>query len=216
LEKCEKIDTKKLPFIIDDIVEIEESSFKFSIENSVAETFKFKEGTLILLEVKNRFPDDLEKEIYITLNKTMNFYQLYEERYKIIKNVRVMFFYDAIPKKSYDKALEKILNNFFKHKVEMSKKIQFQFVFITSSYLAFNFKNLKDKIDDLENEVKDLKEILASNVKNLEKKIDSLSKIESEIAILKNENLALKEKLINQQENTEKTKINGKNSKHKK
>ena len=36
-------------------------------------------------------------------------------------------------------------------------KLQFQFIFIISSYLAYNFKYLKDKTDDLENKYQELK-----------------------------------------------------------
>ena len=97
LEKEAKLDIEKLPFIIDDMVEIQggEFNFKFLENNNI---LKFNEKTLILLEVKNRFPDDLEKEINILLSKTMSFHQLYEERFKEIKNIRIMFFCDAIPK----------------------------------------------------------------------------------------------------------------------
>ena len=88
-----------------------------------------------------------------------------------------MFFYDAIPKYNYDKELLKTINNFFQGKSEIRKKIHFQFVFITSSYLAFNFKNLKDKIDELENEISSLK------VKNtgLETKVKSLTEKNSNL-----------------------------------
>ena len=50
-------------------------------------------------------------------------------------------------------------------------------MFITSSYLAFNFKNLKDKIDELENEISSLK------VKNtgLETKVKSLTEKNSNL-----------------------------------
>ena len=36
-------------------------------------------------------------------------------------------------------------------------KLQFQFIFIISSYLAYNFKYLKDKTGDLENKYRELK-----------------------------------------------------------
>ena len=97
------------------MVEIQgdEFDFKFLENNNI---LKFNEKTLILLEVKNRFPDDLEKEINILLSKTMSFHQLYEERFKEIKDIRIMFFYDAIPKYNYDKELLKTINNFFSRK----------------------------------------------------------------------------------------------------
>ena len=176
VEKEAKLDIEKLPFIIDDIVEIKGDKFNFEIlENT--NILKFDEKTLILLEVKNRFPDDLAKEINILLGKTISFHQLYEERFKNIKNIRVMFFYDAIPKYNYDEELLKIINHFFQDKSEIREKIQFQFIFITSSYLAFNFKNLKDRIDELEKEISFLKE----KNSNLEKNVKELFLVAAEI-----------------------------------
>jgi len=213
LEKEAKLDIEKLPFIIDDMVEIQggEFNFKFLENNNI---LKFNEKTLILLEVKNRFPDDLEKEINILLSKTMSFHQLYEARFKEIKNIRIMFFYDAIPKYNYDEELLKTINHFFKGKSEIRKKIQFQFVFITSSYLAFNFKNLKDKIDVLENEISSLKaksavlteknSNLETNVKDLtlvvnelRKKVNELYQFRLDNENLNKENKDLKRKLFN-------------------
>ena len=168
-EKKAELNIEKLPFIIDDIVEIKRNKFDFEIlENN--NVLKFDENTLILLEVKNRFPDDLAKEINILLSKTMIFHQLYEERFKNMKNIRIIFFYDAIPKYNYNEELLKIINHFFQDKREIREKILFQFIFITSSYLAFNFKNINERIDELEKEVSFLKEKnsnLETNVKAL-------------------------------------------------
>jgi len=41
----------------------------------------------------------------------------------------------------------------------IKNKIQFQFIFITYSYLSYNFKYLKDKTGDLENKYRELKKI---------------------------------------------------------
>ena len=237
LEKSEKIFKKNIPFIIDDTVEYFGNSFNFAIENKNDDHLIFDEGTMILLEVKNRFPDNLEKEINIILNKTLNFYQLYEERYKNIEKLRIIFFYDDIPKKNYDKALLKIINNFFIPKAAIREKIQFQFIFITSSYLAFNFRYLKDKIEYLEktlkennskfeNEIKELKEKnskieskfndFSLTIKELLKKVEQ---IELENKNLKIENKLLKNKLSaqnNQYGKYGKNQINEKNGKNKK
>lgn len=237
LEKSEKIFIKNLPFIIDATVEYYGNSFNFAIENKNDDHLIFDEGTIILLEVKNRFPDNLEKEINIILNKTLNFYQLYEERYKNIEKLRIIFFYDDIPKKNYDKAVLKIINNFFIPKTAIREKIQFQFIFITSSYLAFNFRYLKDKIEYLEktlkennskfeNEIKELKEKnskieskfndFSLTIKELTKKVEQ---IELENTNLKIENKLLKNKLSaqnNQYGKYGKNKINEKNGKNKK
>ena len=227
LEKKAEFNVEKLPFIIDDIVEIKGNRFDFEILENI-NILKFDENTLILLEVKNRFPDDLAKEINILLGKTISFHQLYEERFKNIKNIRVMFFYDAIPKYNYDEELLKIINHFFQDKSEIREKIQFQFIFITSSYLAFNFKNLKDRIDELEKEISFLKEKNSNLEKNVEdltlvvtqlrQKVDELYQFKLDNEKLIKENTDLKRKLQNKNK-TEKNnkfgnnKINGKNGK---
>ena len=227
LEKKAEFNVEKLPFIIDDIVEIKGNRFDFEILENI-NILKFDENTLILLEVKNRFPDDLAKEINILLGKTISFHQLYEERFKNIKNIRVMFFYDAIPKYNYDEELLKIINHFFQDKSEIREKIQFQFIFITSSYLAFNFKNLKDRIDELEKEISFLKEKNSNLEKNVEdltlvvtqlrQKVDELYQFKLDNEKLIKENTDLKRKLQNKNI-TEKNnkfgnnKINGKNGK---
>ena len=194
MEKAEKIVTKHLPFIIDDTVEFLDNSFNFSIENKDANQLLFDKGTIILLEVKNRFPDNLEKEINIILNKTLNFYQLYEERYKNIEKLRIIFFYDAIPKKNYDKSLLKIINNFFINKDQIRDKIQFQFIFITSSYIAFNYRYLKDKIEDLERTIKENNSKFQNEVNELK---DKNSKLENEVNELKNKNSKFENELSN-------------------
>ena len=66
-----------------------------------------------------------------------------------------MFFYNALPKKNYDDILSKTVKGYFGRN-NIKNKIRFQFIFITSSYLAYNFKYLKDKTEDLENKYQEL------------------------------------------------------------
>ena len=50
------------------------------------------------------------------LSKAEIFYELFSERFQNIQKVKILFFYDVIPKECYDKKLKKILNEFFEGK----------------------------------------------------------------------------------------------------
>ena len=95
----------------------------------------------MLIEVKNRFPEkkELEQEIRIACSKAWTFYDFYIEKYQNMKKIRIMFFYDSIPMKNYGDILFNTMKNYFKRDEELQKKMQFQFIFVTSSYLAYNF-----------------------------------------------------------------------------
>ena len=197
-----KID--EFPFIIDDIAEIDNfksPNFKFYAENN--HIIKIDKNTLIFIEVKNKFPEaeDFNYQVRKICNKTISFSQLYAERYENIKKIKIMFFYDAVPKKSYEEKVLPILENIF-GKNEIKNKIQFQFIFITSSYLAYNFKNMKDRIGVLENSFNALKlkvEILENENKALKVKIEDLEKdnksLKNDNKLLKNDNKTFKSKI---------------------
>ena len=151
-----EINLNELPFIIDDILEIQSKKFCFTAENS--KFISLKKKTLLLFEVKNRFPEDdkLVNEIQISLSKSMTFYHLYEERFPDIQKLRIMFFYSVIPKKNYENILVETIEKFFGENA-IKNKIQIQFIFITSSYLAYNFKTLKDDLKNIKDELGSLK-----------------------------------------------------------
>ena len=152
-----EINLNELPFIIDDILEIQSKKFCFTAENS--KFISLKKKTLLLFEVKNRFPEDdkLVNEIQISLSKSMTFYHLYEERFPDIQKLRIMFFYSVIPKKNYENILVESIEKFFGENA-IKNKIQIQFIFITSSYLAYNFKTLKDELGSLKRKYQDLED----------------------------------------------------------
>ena len=98
---------------MDDILETDNSKFDFTIQNN--DCIQFKENPLVLLEVKNRFPGAshtsfkkvIEKDLK---NELLDFYELYNERFKDIKKIRIILFYDIILKNNYDN----VLSNKFK------------------------------------------------------------------------------------------------------
>ena len=73
-------------------------------------------------------------------------------------------------KKNYEDRVLRILESIYGNN-EIKNKIQFQFIFITSSYLAVNFKNLKDT---LENKITELNKKFESKIGKLESKLDKL------------------------------------------
>ena len=98
-----------------------------------------------------------------------------------------MFFYNAVPKKSYETKIFPILENIFGNN-KIKNKIQFQFIFITSSYLAYNFKNMKDRINILENSSNEQK----SKIEDLQKDNNAFK---SEVEELKKDNRSLKKRI---------------------
>ena len=68
-----------------------------------------------------------------------------------------MFFYNVIPKKNYENILVETIEKYFRENA-IKNKIQFQFIFITSSYLAYNFKNIKDELGSLKRKYQELED----------------------------------------------------------
>ena len=157
LEKKKSIKIEQLPLIIDDILDIEDSAFKYTAQNS--KSIEFGAKTLFLLEVKNKFPEleNAEKELFNVFNKAMTFYQLYKERFSDIKEIKIIFFYGSVIKKNYDEILNKSIRRYFSKKANKKYKFQFQFIFFTSSYLSFNYQYLNQRIDILAKEIRMLK-----------------------------------------------------------
>ena len=189
-KKDYEIKIDELPFIIDYMAEIDNlvsPNFKFYAEND--NKIKIDKNTLIFIEVKNKFPEtyDFNYQVRKICNKTVSFSQLYGERYENITKIKIMFFYNAVPKKSYETKVLPILENIFGNN-KIKNKIQFQFIFITSSYLAYNFKNMKDRIDILENSSNEIK----SKIEDLQKDNNAFK---SEVEELKNDNRSLKKRI---------------------
>ena len=189
-KKDYEIKIDELPFIIDNMAEIDNlvsPNFKFYAECD--NKIKIDKNTLIFIEVKNKFPEtyDFNYQVRKICNKTVSFSQLYGERYENITKIKIMFFYNAVPKKSYESKVLPILENIFGNN-KIKNKIQFQFIFITSSYLAYNFKNMKDRIDILENSSNEHK----SKIEDLQKDNNAFK---SEVEELKNDNRSLKKRI---------------------
>ena len=188
LQRKESLEIKDLPFIVDDILEADNSKFDFTIQNN--DCIQFNENSLVLLEVKNRFPGtmkatskeniekDLKNELIILCDKVLAFYELYNERYEEIKKIRIILFYDVIPKTGYDIILSNTFKQYFNKEglIDIKNKIQFQFTFILSSYFAYTIQNLSEKINLLEMEIIENKSEMESLKSNLLKIINEQKK----------------------------------------
>ena len=95
-EKEQILELKELPFINEDIVKNHNNNFKFQASDNA---ITFNKNSLILLEIKNRFPsndpknkESLERVMDSILDKVIIFYDIYKERFPDIKKVKLIFF----------------------------------------------------------------------------------------------------------------------------
>ena len=174
-----------LPFIVDDIYESDNSNFDFKKQKN--NYIQFKEKSLVLLEVKNRLPEtsydssekeiiekELKSELINLCDKVVAFYELYNEIFKDITKIRVILFYDLIPKNNYDEILSYVFKQYFVkgRLINIKNKIQLQCTFIISSYFAYTIKNFIDKTNLLELKINENKSKIESLKEKLQKIIE--------------------------------------------
>ena len=205
LPKQETLKIKDLPFIVDDIFEADNSEFDFSIQNN--DYIQFTSNSLILLEVKNRFPGtnydstqnqidkELKSELINLCDKILAFYELYNERFEITK-ILIILFYDVIPKSNYDRVLSNVFKHYFYNKrlEEIRNKIQFQCTFIISSYFAYTIKNFIDKTNALELKINE-------NERKLKNEIDEMASLKEKFQKIEKDNIYFKNIINNYQNN---------------
>ena len=185
LLKEEVLIINDLPFIVDDIYESDNSNFDFKKQKN--NYIQFKEKSLVLLEVKNRLPEtsydssekeiiekELKSELINLCDKVVAFYELYNEIFKDITKIRVILFYDLIPKNNYDEILSYVFKQYFVkgRLINIKNKIQLQCTFIISSYFAYTIKNFIDKTNLLELKINENKSKIESLKEKLQKIIE--------------------------------------------
>ena len=146
-EKEQLLNLKELPFINEDIVKKDiDDKYKFEACDNL---ITFNEKSLILLEIKSRFPsndpknkESLDKVMDSMLDKVIVFYDIYKVRFKDIKTVKLIFFYDSVRKEGYDQIIVQKINNFIIYNTFLKSLFQFQIVFIASSFFAIGVKTL--------------------------------------------------------------------------
>lgn len=142
----------------------------------------FVEGDLCLLEIKNSFPpayyskngpkpfNDIIDNMF---NRAYIYIQLFNHLNVSYKRIRLMLLYEAVRKKGFWDVIDQKLNEFLSnHTIEYGKKINFQVIYLNSSYFGVLAKTSEDKIEYLENKVA----ILEKKVKEISNEIAELKK----------------------------------------
>ena len=134
-------------------------------------------------ELINKYPIDFYNMVKSLVKKSIIFQDMFIQLNEKIDSIKLVLFYDAVHKFNYEKELNKVMAELF-NTVEDKKlleMIEFQCIYIKSSYLAGEFfdakreiNKLKYKNDKLENLVSDLK--------------DQIGFLQNEISILKGQN----------------------------
>ena len=144
-----KLDTKLFPFIEEDIYKMNKNN-KFEFEAHELGSINFDDKTLILIKIRNRFPNNKEtndeyigKEFKALLIKSIHFYSFYSIRCPFINKIKILFFYDSVRKGGYDSYVNKIFKNLFSNyrNKKLEKLIEFQIIFIKPSYFSIGFAN---------------------------------------------------------------------------
>ena len=179
--------------------------------------YKFEKNDLLIIEIKTRFPNkyyDLntgEKCFYDIVidmfNKMFIFEQLFSDMGLGYNRIRLILFYDLIKIDKYQSELQKAYNAFKKsYRLHYFNKIYFQIIYMDSSYFAESLKTFQDKIDNINEKYKEIKnkndilkiqneKVLKDNTtiknENVELKIQN-EKILKDNTTIKNENIVLK------------------------
>ena len=128
-------------------------------------------------------------------DKILAFYELYNERFEITK-IRIILFYDVIPKSNYDRVLSNVFKHYFYNKrlEEIRNIIQFQCTFIISSYFAYTIKNFIDKTNALELKINE-------NERKLKNEIDEMASLKEKFQKIEKDNIYFKNIINNYQNN---------------
>lgn len=157
--------------------------------------FNLEPHTLAVIEIKNQFPPD-EK---ISQNKKNNnqgksfqsvlkglvknalvFKTIYEQKKYELKKIKLILFYDAIHKYNYENDLQNVMNEVLDiNDIELIEKLQFQCIYIKSSYLLGTVSSMENELEKLKKENKIMKMQLGT-VSSMENEMDKL-KIENKI-----------------------------------
>ena len=139
-------------------------------DNYKIDPLSFLIGDLCLIEIKTHLPNkklkyinSKEKNFHDTvmdmLEKMFIFEQLFKDLGLEYKRIRLMLFYDLIRKRNYEYELNLALSDFKKKHYYLNylKQVYFQVIYIDSSYFAESLKSFQDNLDNLNEEIKFLK-----------------------------------------------------------
>ena len=155
------------PFIFQLFLEYNGSNKMYKIDKEDYDIHgkSFLKNDLCLLEIRTKFPDIDDKKnftdaLWKMLNKMIIFEQLFTYLGVKYDRIRLIIFYDLIQIKNYIKIIKNTLKKFGKKYWALNylDKIYMQAIYINSSYFFESLKTTSDKIKNLEETLKILKE----------------------------------------------------------
>ena len=128
--------------------------------------------------IKKKYPSDFATVVKDLIKKSFIFKEMFEQLGEKIDSIRLVLFYDAVHKINYEIILNKVMNELFTKKdLKLISIIEFQCIYIKSSYLIGGYFSDKCKLNEMnykleqqKNEINDLKKL----VSNLKEEINSL------------------------------------------
>ena len=192
--------------------------------------FKLKKNCLCVIEIKNQFPpylnEEMRKNLYkknanekkkcpinfcdmvkALVKKALVFKEMFEQLKEKVDSIKLVLFYDAVHKINYDLALCEAMNDLFKTKNEkLISMIEFQCIYIKSSYLAGEYFNLKREMNKVLKEMEDMRdkmkemEDLKAKVKEMDDLKAKMKNLETQVKQLMDEKKASEKNAENKNE----------------
>ena len=169
--------------------------------------FILKPHTLCIIEIKNQFllNEEIAKNKYINnqgisfhsmirglIRKALVIKTIYEQLEYKFNKIKLILFYDAIHKYNYEEELKLAFNEELDlNDKELIEKIQFQCIYIKSSYLSGTISIMNNDLEMLKSENKNIRKELEETKKTvveLLKKIDKIEKKNGNDSNKKNNN----------------------------
>ena len=138
--------------------------------------FNIEPNTLCVIEIKNQFtPNEIyvenkkihnqEKSFYSMLKglfkSALVFKTIYEQKKYEFNKIKLILFYDAIHKYNYENDLQKVMNEVIDiNDVQLISKIQFQCIYVKSSYLLGSVYSMTNDLEKLKKELENTKKEL--------------------------------------------------------
>ena len=187
--------------------------------------FSLDKNSLCAIEIKNQFPpyrpEEKNKEIYNKINankypvdffnmvkslvkKSLVFKDMFEQLNEKVDSIKLVLLYDAIYKFNYEKEMVKAINDIISIENEkLIEMLEFQCIFIKSSYLAGGYYNFISEQKKMEIKMQEMKEQLEKKDKEMKDKFD---KMDGSIKDLIREVKQLKAQLKDKKEDDDKEK----------
>ena len=180
--------------------------------------FFLDKNSLCVIEIKNQFPpyrpEEKNKEIYNKINaknkyqidffnmvksllkKSLVFKEMFEQLNEKVESIKIVLLYDAIYKFNYEEEVVKAINDIIGVENEkLIEMLEFQCIYIKSSYLAGGFYNFKSEQKKMEIKMQEMNEQLEKRGKEILEMKEKMEKKDKDILELK-EKMEKKDKEI--------------------